>query len=63
MPPATLALLGANIAAFLLQGQAGPELIIRFALWPPGIAGAPPFEPWQLGGWLMIQWRISRKNP
>jgi membrane associated rhomboid family serine protease len=48
MPPATLALLGANVAAFLLQDQAGPELIVRFALWPPGMAGAPPFEPWQL---------------
>src|SRR5258708_17192579 len=48
MPPATLALLGANIAVFLLQAQAGPELMVQFALWPPGMAGAPPFEPWQL---------------
>jgi membrane associated rhomboid family serine protease len=48
MPPATLALLGANIAVFLLQGQMGPQLALQFALWPPGIAGAPAFEPWQL---------------
>lgn len=48
MPPAILALLGANIVAYLLQGQAGPELFVRFALWPPGMSGAPPFEPWQL---------------
>ncbi len=51
MPPATLALLGANIAVFLLQGMAGPELIVWFALWPPvtpGSVGAPPFELWQL---------------
>ena len=48
MPPATLALLGANIAAFLLQDQAGPELLAWFALWPPGAPGGPPFEAWQL---------------
>jgi membrane associated rhomboid family serine protease len=48
MPPATLALLGANIAVFLLQGQAGPQLVLNFALWPPGPPGAPAFEPWQL---------------
>jgi membrane associated rhomboid family serine protease len=47
MPPATLALLGANIAVFALQTQAGPELITWFALWPPGVLGAPPFEIWQ----------------
>jgi membrane associated rhomboid family serine protease len=48
MPPATLALLGANIAVFLLQGLAGPALIAWFALWPPGMPEAPPFEFWQL---------------
>jgi membrane associated rhomboid family serine protease len=48
MPPATLALLGANIAVFLLQGQAGPQMMLNFALWPPGPPGAPAFEPWQL---------------
>ena len=48
MPPATLALLGANVAIFLLQGQMAPQLVLNFALWPPGIPGAPAFEPWQL---------------
>jgi len=48
MPPATLALLGANIAVYLLQNQMGPQLLLQFALWPPGIVGGPAFEPWQL---------------
>jgi len=48
MPPATVALLGANIAVFLLQNQMGPQLVLHFALWPPGPPGAPAFEPWQL---------------
>jgi membrane associated rhomboid family serine protease len=48
MPPATVAILGANIAIFLLQGQMGPQLALSFALWPPGPPGAPAFEPWQL---------------
>jgi membrane associated rhomboid family serine protease len=48
MPPATLALLAANIAVFLLQSQTGPELILRFALWPPGVFGEPGFQPWQM---------------
>jgi membrane associated rhomboid family serine protease len=46
MPPATLALLVANVAVFLLQGQM--PLLGSFALWPPGTLGLPPFEPWQL---------------
>ena len=48
MTPVALTLLAANIGAFLLQGAAGPEFILRFALWPPGVPGAPSFEPWQL---------------
>ena len=48
MPPATLALLGTNVAVFLLQGQMAQQLVLNFALWPPGIPGAPAFEPWQL---------------
>ena len=47
MPPATLTLLAANVAVFLLQNQAGPDVILRFALWPPGVPGAP-FEAWQM---------------
>ena len=48
MPPVTLALLAINVAVFLLQDMAGPELIVWFALWPPGIIDGPSFEPWQL---------------
>jgi membrane associated rhomboid family serine protease len=48
MPPATLVLLGSNVAVFLLQNQAGMELLAQFALWPPGAEGMPPFQPWQL---------------
>ena len=51
MPPATVALLGANIAVFLLQNQMGPQLVLHFALWPPGIPGGPAFEPWQLASY------------
>jgi len=48
MPPATLALLASNIAVFLLQNQAGSQLLVQFALWPPATPGFPPFELWQL---------------
>ena len=48
MPPATLALLAANVAVFLLQDLAGPEFVSRFALWPPGTPGGPAFEAWQM---------------
>jgi membrane associated rhomboid family serine protease len=48
MPPVTLALLVANIACFLLQDAAGPELFAWFALWPVGAPGLPEFQPWQL---------------
>ena len=48
MPAVTRALLIANIAVFLYQGVAGPELIAWFALWPPGPLDNPDFEIWQL---------------
>jgi membrane associated rhomboid family serine protease len=48
MPPVSLALLAANVAVFLLQDQFGPSFIVTFALWPPGMPGGAPFEPWQL---------------
>jgi len=50
MPPATQALLIANVAAFLLQMTTGGPLVEWFALWPPGagISSLPAFEPWQL---------------
>jgi len=44
LPPATRALLLANVGVFLLQMLAGPLLLQWFALWPPGTL----FEPWQL---------------
>jgi len=46
MPPATQALIIANVGAYLLQLLTGGTLILWFALWPIG-AGAP-FGPWQL---------------
>src|SRR4051812_8479136 len=50
MPPVTTALLGANIAVFLLQALA-PDLIIPFGLWPLAASSRDPsigFAPWQL---------------
>jgi len=50
MPPATTALLAANIGLFLLQ-SAIPGLIGPFALWPLGASAVDPsvgFAPWQL---------------
>ena len=44
LPPATRALLLANVGIFLLQMLAGPLLLQWFALWPPGMG----FQPWQL---------------
>ena len=50
MPPATQALLIANVAVFLLQMTTSAPLVAWFALWPPGtgISSQPTFEPWQL---------------
>ena len=49
MTPVTLSLLVANVAVYLLQGMGGgQQLIVWFALWPPGALGLPSFEPWQL---------------
>jgi membrane associated rhomboid family serine protease len=50
MPPATQALLIANVAVFLLQMGTNAPLVAWFALWPPGtgISSLPTFEPWQL---------------
>jgi membrane associated rhomboid family serine protease len=54
MPPFTLALLAANIGAFLLQNAMGPQFVIWFALWPPGQPGAPSFESWQLVSYAFL---------
>ncbi len=51
MPPVTTALIVANIAVFLLQNIAPPELVAQLALWPVGTpagSGLPGFGPWQL---------------
>jgi membrane associated rhomboid family serine protease len=50
MLPVTAALIGVNVAIFLLQ-LAAPALEFSFALWPIGSAAAvagPGFAPWQL---------------
>jgi len=50
MPPATTALIAANVAVFLLQGLA-PQLIVPSALWPLATSGmniGASFAPWQL---------------
>jgi membrane associated rhomboid family serine protease len=51
MPPVTTALIVANVAVFLLQNIAPPELMAQLALWPIGASassGLPGFGPWQL---------------
>jgi len=51
LPPATRALLGANVAIFVLQMLTGNLLIGWFALWPIGASGfhgAPEFQIWQV---------------
>jgi membrane associated rhomboid family serine protease len=50
MPPATTALIVANVAVFLLQGLV-PQLVVPFALWPlsASVAGTgAAIAPWQL---------------
>lgn len=49
MPPATTALIVANVAVFLLQGLV-PQLVVPFALWPlsASLATGATFAPWQL---------------
>src|SRR5690242_20971165 len=44
-PPATRALLVANVLIFLLQQLAYEPLTALFALWP---IGSPLFHPWQV---------------
>ncbi|HEX6136334.1 MAG TPA: rhomboid family intramembrane serine protease [Casimicrobiaceae bacterium] len=50
MPPATTALIVANVGIFLLQSIA-PQIIVPFALWPLATSGmnvGASFAPWQL---------------
>jgi membrane associated rhomboid family serine protease len=51
MPPATQAIIGANVVIFLLQSTMGDGLSAQFALWPFGPSPFGPdvgFAPWQL---------------
>jgi membrane associated rhomboid family serine protease len=50
MAPVTQALLLANVAAFMLQTFAEPQLISYFALWPLKVSPDSPvgFRPWQI---------------
>lgn len=50
MPPATTALILANVAVFLLQ-QVAPQIEVPFALWPlatSSMNAGVAFAPWQL---------------
>ena len=50
MPPATTALIVANVALYLLQSIA-PQIIVPLALWPIATSGmnvGASFAPWQL---------------
>ena len=44
VPPATRAIIIANVVVFLLQQITPPAIVDQFALWPPGRL----FEPWQV---------------
>lgn len=44
LPPATRAIIAANVVVFLAQMAGGEALLQQFALWPLGTL----FEPWQL---------------
>jgi membrane associated rhomboid family serine protease len=45
LPPATRAIIAANVVAFLLQQYFGDAMLALFALWP---LGSTLFQPWQL---------------
>jgi membrane associated rhomboid family serine protease len=50
LPPATQALLLANVAVFFLGELLGPGLLSMFALWPVGSG----FWPWQIGTYAFL---------
>ena len=50
LPPATQALLLANVAVFFLGELLGPGLLSTFALWPVGSG----FWPWQIGTYAFL---------
>jgi membrane associated rhomboid family serine protease len=51
LTPVTGALIVANVIVYLLQNLLGDQVVISFALWPPGVVlddGSPLFHGWQL---------------
>jgi membrane associated rhomboid family serine protease len=55
LPPATRAIIAANVVAFLLQQYFGDSMLRLFALWPLG----PLFEPWQLVTYAFLHGSIA----
>ena len=58
IPPATQAIIGANVVVFLLQGTLGDTFTVWFALWPLNASGVfgsgVGFEPWQLVSYAFL---------
>jgi membrane associated rhomboid family serine protease len=55
LPPATRAIIAANVVAFLLQQYFGDSMLRLFALWPLGTL----FEPWQLVTYAFLHGSIA----
>jgi membrane associated rhomboid family serine protease len=55
LPPATRAIIAANVVVYLLQSFSGDTLVQLFALWPIG-AG---FQPWQLITYAFLHGSIA----
>jgi membrane associated rhomboid family serine protease len=55
LPPATRAIIAANVVAFLLQQFAGEAMVRFLALWPLGTL----FEPWQLVSYAFLHGSIA----
>ena len=51
LPPATQALLLANVAVFFLERLLGGNFVSSFALWP---IGSGEFWPWQIGTYAFL---------
>ena len=56
LPPATRAIIAANVVAFLLQQAYGNSMVALFALWP---LGSPLFQPWQLVTYAFLHGSIA----
>jgi membrane associated rhomboid family serine protease len=55
LPPATRAIIAANVVAFVLQQYFGEALLRLFALWPLGTL----FAPWQLVTYAFLHGSIA----